>query len=82
MINDKNMEQLTLSRYYDELPRPTPPKTEFVKRVAERCGVDTQTVRYWLRGDRLPGRESHLDILLLLDLCRDNTSRNYATILP
>jgi hypothetical protein len=57
------MDKMTLSNYYRNLPPATHPKTEFVRRVAERCGVNVETVRCWLRGDSKPGDENHYAVL-------------------
>lgn len=54
---------MTLSSYYEKLPKATAPKTDFVKKVAERCGVDIGTVRFWIKGRSKPSRLEHLDIL-------------------
>jgi hypothetical protein len=55
---------MTLSGYYNNLPLPSHPKTEFVKRVAGLCGVNMETVRCWLRGDSKPGDERHYEVLV------------------
>lgn len=49
--------------YYDCLPERTAPKTEFVKRVAEKCGVDTATVRTWIKGKNRPSDSTYLTVL-------------------
>ena len=54
---------MTLKDFYNNLPRPVAPKTEFIRRVAERTGRDVQTVRFWVYGQTKPTRESDLSIL-------------------
>jgi transcriptional regulator with XRE-family HTH domain len=63
LANEEIMNKMTLSSYYNSLSAPTPPKTDFVKRVSERCGVSMEAVRTWIRGDRRPGDERHYEIL-------------------
>lgn len=53
----------TLMEYYEELPTPTPPKTEFIERVAKRCGLRDATVRLWVKGKNKPSNEEWLQIL-------------------
>ncbi len=55
---------MTLSRYYHALERPVPPKTEFIRRVAGRCGVDPATVRAWILGGVRPGNDKYYDVLV------------------
>lgn len=54
---------MTLRDYYDSLERPVPPKKEFIRRVAERCGVDDYTVRIWINGKSKPSKEEYYQIL-------------------
>lgn len=53
----------TLSEFYQNLKYVTPPKTEFVKRVAGRCGLTDEAVRRWVMGKNKPSEEKHLEIL-------------------
>lgn len=58
------MDKMTLKDYYHNgLPSRSFPKTEFVNRVAERCGLNDESVRAWIRGDRLPSEDRYYDIL-------------------
>lgn len=54
---------MTLSSYYKTLPKPIPPKTAFIKRIAKRCNVNESTVRNWVKGRGTPEEEKHLDII-------------------
>lgn len=54
---------MNLMQFYESLPKPEPPKTTFVKNVAERCGVDVSTVRWWVKGRTKPSNKQHYDIL-------------------
>lgn len=54
---------MTLTSYYEKLPKPTPPKTAFLRKIAERCGVDVYTVRLWVSGTTQPRDEAHRDII-------------------
>ena len=56
--------KLSLKGYYEALPRPVPPKTEFIRRVAERCGVDMVSVRNWCLYGVKPSKQEHIDILV------------------
>lgn len=55
--------KMTLEKFYENLSSPTPPKTEFVDRVAKKCGLKTPTVRLWVKGKTKPSNEDHLRIL-------------------
>lgn len=57
------MKKMTLADYYNSLETPIHPKTSFVKRVAERCGVESYTVRIWLSGRSKPSKEEYYDVL-------------------
>ena len=55
--------KLSLRGYYLGLPRPVAPKTDFVRKVSERCGVDVQTVRNWCLYGMKPNSKEHIRIL-------------------
>lgn len=55
--------EITLVGFYKELPKSYSPKTQFIKRVAERCGLAEQTVRLWVKGKYNPSDEKYLEIL-------------------
>ncbi len=58
-----NSRKQTLVEYYKDLPSPKPPKTEFIEKVAKRCGLNEMTVRNWAKGRTKPSDEAHLIIL-------------------
>jgi transcriptional regulator with XRE-family HTH domain len=55
--------EMTLQSYYEALPKAVAPKTEFVERIAKKCGVRTNTVRFWVKGITRPSNPEHLEIL-------------------
>ncbi len=59
----KKLSKMTLADYYHNLETPTPPKTAFIRRIAERCQVDAYTVRLWISGRCKPSRDEYLDVL-------------------
>ena len=54
---------MDLRSYYKSLPKPVPPKTEFIKRIASLCNVTENAVRLWVAGDTMPASEEHIEIL-------------------
>lgn len=56
-------EIVTLSDYYEALPKPTSPKTEFVKMIAEATGKEEATVRLWFKNKTKPNDPKDLEIL-------------------
>jgi len=57
------MEKMTLKSYYESLPEPTAPKTEFVRKIAKLCEVGEPTVRLWIRGLWKPSNPEHIAII-------------------
>lgn len=55
---------MTLQSYYEGLQRVVPPKTEFVNRIAERCNLNVNTVRLWVKGKSKPEKKEHIDVLV------------------
>ena len=55
--------KMTLKCYYENLPRRTQPKDDFLKAVAQRCDVTVTTVRNWILYNRRPQKERYVDIL-------------------
>jgi len=53
----------TLTSFYEGLPHASAPKTEFIKKIADRCGIDAGTVRLWVKGKTKPGKSEFLTIL-------------------
>jgi hypothetical protein len=63
---------MNLADYYEQLPDLTAPKTEFVSRLAQRCGLKEATVRLWLKGRTQPKRNS-VDYDRILDILAEET---------
>lgn len=59
MENKSESRNLTLAGYYNGLKRPPSPKLEFIKDIAENCGVNQLTVRNWIQGRNLPSNPEH-----------------------
>ena len=59
MENKSESQNLTLEGYYNGLKRPTSPKSEFIKNIAETCGVNQLTVRNWIQGRNQPSNPEH-----------------------
>ena len=57
------MSNKRLTDYYEGLPPTYAPKTQFIKRVAERCGLAEQTVRLWVKGKYNPSEPKYLEVL-------------------
>lgn len=63
-LKTKNMsETKNLKNFYRGLEAKTPPKTAFIRRVAERCGVSLHTVRFWVWGKTKPHDASSYEVL-------------------
>lgn len=58
------MIKMNLKRYYENLPRRTQPKDDFLKNVSERCGVTKTTVRNWVLYGVKPLKEEHVNVLV------------------
>lgn len=65
---------MTLASYYDNLEKPTPPKTAFLRKLVEKTGKDIATVRLWVKKDNptVPREES--DRLIISELTGIPTS--------
>lgn len=61
-FSDK-VKKMTLQGYYLSLPEATCPKTEFLNKVADKCGVSLSTVRNWIRFGMKPSNPNHIVIL-------------------
>ena len=55
--------EMTLRSYYDSLPAPVAPKTAFINKIAVMCGVNTATVRQWVKGRAFPSDPNHYAVL-------------------
>lgn len=54
---------MTLTEYYESLPRATFPKTELANKISKECGVTYNTVMNWVKGRALPKSPELLDKL-------------------
>jgi hypothetical protein len=61
----KDMEKVneTLSVFYENLPKANSPKTDFIRRISERCNLEEATVRLWVKDKTKPSNPEHLQIL-------------------
>ena len=50
--------KMTLKDYYESLPKTTSPKTEFLKRVVDECGVSFGTAINWAKRGMPPADET------------------------
>lgn len=57
------MEKLVLTDYYERLPKPVAPKTEFIRSLARECNVGEPTVRLWVKGETKPSNPEHVKII-------------------
>lgn len=55
--------KITLKGYYKNLPSPSYPKSEFINKLAEKCGVTTVTVRNWILYGFRPDNMEHVRII-------------------
>ncbi len=63
MKKESEKEVKTLSDFYENLPKATSPKTEFIRKVAGRCDLEEATVRLWVKDKTKPSNPEHLQIL-------------------
>jgi hypothetical protein len=54
---------MNLYDFYETLPQATAPKSEFVRRLAERTGKKEATVRLWIKNKTKPDDPKDLEIL-------------------
>ena len=54
---------MTLKCYYEKIPQRNAPRSEFIQRVALRCGVSAQTVRNWCLYGIKPQSYQHVKVL-------------------
>lgn len=55
------MEKITLPEFYENLPNATAPKTEFIKKIIDKCGVTQQAIHRWLKKGGMPSSKEHCD---------------------
>lgn len=61
MEKRENKAKLTLVDYYNSLPSVSAPKTEFIKKVMDRCGVSQQAIHRWIKRGCMPSSKEHCD---------------------
>lgn len=54
---------MTLPEHYQNLPKPTAPKTELLKAICEQCRVTCQTVQNWVLNGTMPSSKEHCDAI-------------------
>ena len=54
---------ITLKSYYKNLPNPTHPKKELIRRIAAECNVTEVTVRNWIMYGFRPDNPNHIEII-------------------
>lgn len=54
---------MTLPEHYQNLPKPTAPKTELLKAICEQCRVTIQTAQNWVLSGIMPSNKEHCDIV-------------------
>ena len=59
----ENVAKMTLQDYYSSLPEATCPKTEFLNKAAEKCGVSLSTVRNWIKFGMKPSNPNHMEVM-------------------
>lgn len=60
---EEKTKKKSLREFYEELPRPSCPKSEFAKEVAKRCGVSVVTVKNWIKTSIHPSEQRYCLIL-------------------
>ena len=52
--NEEKSQKMTLSGYYENLPKSSYPKKEFIQRIMTECDVSFTTARNWTKGNTKP----------------------------
>lgn len=62
MVNNKNKKSsnMTLKDYYENLPKATYPKKNFLAQVMNECDVSFTTANNWMKGHTKPVKESQI----------------------
>lgn len=63
MEKQENGVKMTLRDYYENLPTAIAPKTEFVKKIMDKCGVTQQATHRWLKKGSMPSSKEHCDAI-------------------
>ncbi len=54
---------MTITNYYQSLPKAVSPRAEFVRDLVINCNVSEITVRQWMSGRFTPGEKAHRDYI-------------------
>ena len=61
--NDSKCGDMTLKGYYENLPKATYPKKDFLARVMIECDVSFTTANNWVKGHTKPVKQSQISAL-------------------
>ena len=61
--NDSKCVDMTLKGYYENLPKATYPKKDFLARVMNECDVSFTTANNWVKGHTKPVKQSQISAL-------------------
>lgn len=61
--NDTKCVDMTLKGYYENLPKATYPKKDFLARVMNECDVSFTTANNWVKGHTKPVKQSQISAL-------------------
>lgn len=61
IVKNKKMDE-TLERFYDNLPRQTSPKSDFIRKITDECGVSFTTAMNWVKGKNKPLCSEHSNV--------------------
>ena len=61
--NEEKSQNLTLLGYYENLPKSSYPKKEFIQRIMTECDVSFTTARNWTKGNTRPITEWQIEKL-------------------
>lgn len=60
---EEKPQRLTLLGYYENLPKSSYPKKEFIHRIMSECDVSFTTARNWTKGNTKPINEWQIEKL-------------------
>lgn len=60
---EEKARKITLSGYYENLPKSSYPKKEFIQRIMTECDVSFTTARNWTKGNTKPAFEWQIEKL-------------------
>lgn len=61
--NVNEMPKMTLKGYYENLPKSTYPKKDFIVKIMAKCNISYTTALNWVKGLTRPQDEDNLKIL-------------------